>query len=282
MNWIFFILSVVGLSPGACALAQGGTSGAGESAPAAAEVRGTIELVGLVVPEAEVLVRAQADGVVVDPGPGEGASVAAGAPLVNLDDSELVLEIARQRARAGAVRHHVASAAAELLLHEQKGEQLRAVAAKGASSGAEATQARHQAAAARAKLAALKEELEQEEVQCRILEARRHKYRSASPIAGEVVEARRVRQEYVRQGEVVAKVQSAERRVITHVPDSLLRRSPSLRFRFRTCDGRTVPLQWSGTRAGTDATGRRLVTLKPPVELDLAAGEAVQVEVSEP
>jgi multidrug efflux pump subunit AcrA (membrane-fusion protein) len=232
-------------------------------------------LLGLVVPAAQVIVRAQEDGVVAERLVEVGQRIAMGDPVLRLDDADLVLDAERQKARLGAIKHRIASAKAELLMLEKKGAQLE----KAASSPFEATQARCLITAAKARVGELEEEYREGEIACRGLERRRLKYRCLSPISGEVVETQRVRHEYVRQGEVIAKVQSIRRHVTVHVPQALVPQIGALQFSMGA-NGKTVDLDVVEIKPNADLSGARLATLNVPVSVELAAGQTVEVEVS--
>ena len=238
-------------------------------------------LIALVVPAAEVAVRARTDGVIARSVGQTGTSVAAGDVVAALDDSALLLEQQRQKARLSAMSHHIDAARADLLLLQQRGEQLRVTTQRGAVAAFELSQNRAQTAAAAARVKALEEERKEAEIGARVLEARARDYRCVAPIAGRVVQATRFAQEYVKAGEVVATVRSDRLRLRLNLPQPLCDDLATLSFRLHR-PGDVIPLAVSEARPEWNQSGGRAVLLDVPGNVALAAGQTVEVEVTVP
>jgi hypothetical protein len=254
-----------------------------------ADERATVEsstpsaqrLVALVVPAAEVAVRARVDGVITTSVGQPGTRVATGDVVVALDDSTLLLEQQRQKARLSAMSHHIAAAKADLLLLQQRGEQLRVTILRGAAAAFELNQNRAQTEGAAARVKALEEERKEAEIGARVLEARARDYRCVTPICGEIVRATRVPQEYVRAGEVVAKVRSVRLQLRLNLPQPLAERLTTLSFRLHR-GGDVMALTVSEAPGDWELNGGRAVVLDMPGSVALAAGQTVDVEVVAP
>ena len=254
---------------------------AGDGPTADSFAPGSHRLVGLVVPAAEVAVRARVDGVISKSAARAGGGVAAGDVLVLLDDSALLLEQQRQKARLSAISHHIAAARADLLLLQQRGEQLRVTRQNGAVSAYELNQNRTQAEGAAARVKALEDERREADIAARALEARARDYQCVAPIGGEIVEAARVPQEYVRAGEIVARVRSVRRKLRLNLPQPLAERLPELSFSLHQPGGVTV-LAVADARAEWNLNGGRSVALEVPENVALTTGQTVEVEVTAP
>jgi multidrug efflux pump subunit AcrA (membrane-fusion protein) len=242
---------------------------------------GPRRVAGLVVPAAEVAVRARVDGVIASTTAQPGTRVAAGDVVAALDDATLLLEQQRQKARLSAVSHHIDAARADLLLLQQRGEQLRLTTQRGAVAAFELNQNRAQTEGAAARVKALEEERNEAQIAARVLEARARDYRCVTPIGGEIVQAARLPQEYVRAGEVVAKVRSVRLQLRLNLPQPLAERLSELSFRLPPPDGGRM-LTVSEARAERDLAGGRAVLLDAPGNLELTAGQTVEVEVIAP
>jgi multidrug efflux pump subunit AcrA (membrane-fusion protein) len=238
-------------------------------------------LPGLVVPAAQVTVRAQSDGVVAGPASRVGDSVAACDVVARLDDGALALECERQKARLAALGHHVVSAKADLMLCKQKGRQLKAAGAKGAVAAFELMQNDCQIEAARARVRALEEESREEAIRALGLERQRQALRVTAPIDGEVVEAGPVPGVYVRAGEPLAKIRSIRRHVRVNLPASLAPDLPRLRFAL-AAPGGSVALEPVEVRPDYNLNGARSIALAVPAAVELTVGQAVYVEVIAP
>jgi hypothetical protein len=207
--------------------------------------------------------------------------VSAGDVVVLLDDSALLLEQKRQKARLSAISHYVTAARADLLLLQQRGEQLRGAQQKGAAAAFEINQNRAQADAAGARVKALEDERAEAEIGAKALEARARDYQCVAPMGGEIVGPPRVAQEYVRAGEVVARVRSARRQLRLNLPQPLARRLPELSYRLHRPEAVT-PLALSEAGGEWNVNGGRSVVLDVPSPVVLMPGETVDVEVIAP
>ena len=243
--------------------------------------QGSRRLVALVVPAAEVAVRARTDGVIARAIGQAGTSVGAGDVVAALDDSALLLEQQRQKARLSAMSHHIDAARADLLLLQQRGDQLRLTTQRGTVSAFELSQNRAQVDAAAARVKALEEERREAEIGARVLEARARDYRCVSPLAGRVVRATRFQEEYVKAGDVVATVRSDRLRLRLNLPQPLCDNLPTLSFRLHR-PGDVIPLAVSKARPEWNQGGGVAVLLEMPGNIALAAGQTVEVEVTTP
>jgi multidrug efflux pump subunit AcrA (membrane-fusion protein) len=236
-------------------------------------------LVGLVVPAEQVTVRAAVDGVVRS-AQHMGDPVNSGEVIALLDDGELVLESERLKAKAAAIACRAEAAAAEVRLHEQRGEQLRAGQERRAATPSEVAQNRCLREAAAARVKGLEEERKEAELERRALEQRRQNYRCVAPITGEVAEVSRRKWEYVRAGETILRIRSWRRQVRLNLPASLADRPPVC-FTLAGTDQRCA-LRPTTAEMAYNANGGRSVTLELPEGLVLAVGKEVEVEVVTP
>jgi multidrug efflux pump subunit AcrA (membrane-fusion protein) len=235
--------------------------------------------VGLVVPAAQVAVRARVDGLISRFVKHPGDRVEAGDTVAFVDDSEAALEWERQRAKAAGIAHRADAARADLRLLEQRAEQLRSGQEKRAAAAFEVAQSRSHVEAAAARLKALEEEGKEAEIECRAIERRRQNYRCVAPLSGEVAEAPRSAGEYVRAGETVLKIQSLRRQVRLNLAADLSDRLPALEFRLAGPGPRDL-LSLSNVRAQFNLNGGRSVALEVPDGLAMAIGMTVDVEVA--
>jgi multidrug efflux pump subunit AcrA (membrane-fusion protein) len=231
-----------------------------------------------VVPAAQVEVRAPYEGVIATRPKAVGAAVVAGEAVAVLDGTELAMERDRARARGAAISHRAAAAKAELRLLEQRGEQLRGGVEKRATAVFEVTQNRHQVEASNARVKALDEERREAEIEVRVLEHQLAKYECASPLSGEIREARRGPGEMVRAGETIAVVQSRRRLVRVNVPSDRAERADGLAFALAE-GGKTTALKVSQTCREFNLNGGKGMTLEVPDGCELAVGRIVDVEV---
>jgi len=258
-----------------------GTRGPREDGPRIPESDGPAapRLVGLVVPAAEVVVRARVDGFVARGLKRVGDPVASGQDVALLDDADLRLEREKLKARAAGAAHRCAAAGADLRLLELRGRQLRTTAANGSAQPFEQTQNQFQAEAAAARLKALQEECREADAECAALERRLGRCGCVAPMAGRVSNVARAEGDYVRTGEAIATVESAQRQVLVRLPAALAGRGAALSFRLAR-GGTSEPLMPAGAGAGRgDANGGRSVALELPAGVEIEPGRTVDVEV---
>jgi multidrug efflux pump subunit AcrA (membrane-fusion protein) len=237
-------------------------------------------VIGLVVPTAQVDVRAQVDGMVAECAKKVGDKVEAGQLLAMLDEKDLLIEGERQAARLEAAKHRIKAAEEDLKYYSEKSKKLASVGSGGASAAPfEVTQAKHEEDAAAARLKSLEQERIEQQVETRAIERKREKCKLLSPIGGRVIEVVRTEGEYVRQGELVARVESAERRVYLNLPLSLAERASHLSFRLEEKKGQWVSLSVAEMKNASNLDGTRSLSLAVPVGSELLAGQAVKLEV---
>jgi multidrug efflux pump subunit AcrA (membrane-fusion protein) len=238
-------------------------------------------VVGLVVPAAQVAVRAQVDGLIARRLKDIGEVVAAGGVVALIDDADLLLEREKLKARVAGISHRSAAASADLRLLEQRGQQLRVTQESRAAAGFEVAQSRCQIEAAAARVRALDEEHKEAEAECAVLERRVLHFRCVAPIAGEVSAAPRGAGEFVRAGETVLTIQSRRRQVRVNLPTPLAEQLPNLSFRlagFALASNLAV----SAARPEYNLNGGRSVALEIPSGVELEVGRTVDVEVVAP
>lgn len=236
-------------------------------------------VVGLVVPAAETQVRAQVDGVLSRYEKAIGQTIQAGQVLALFDDGDLALAGQQLETRIEAKKHYIDSAKAEVKQLTDKHSQLKALE-QHAASAFEVSQAFLNAQIASERLQALEQEQKELQVQARVIDRQREKHRSLSPITGRVLETVRVAGEYVRQGEIIATVQSQQHLVAVNLNPSLLAHGAS-RLAF-TCqqDGREIELSILDTKGSSSPDGSRMLRLAVPSGVELTVGQAVEVKVS--
>jgi multidrug efflux pump subunit AcrA (membrane-fusion protein) len=264
---------------------QQGDPGAAESAVATAAVgaeeREYVEarhVIGLVVPAAQVTVRAPVDGTIAAIVKRPTDVVEAGEVLMNLDDGDVALEAERQKATLAAAVHHVDAARADVELLELRLRQLRPLQGQRAAALSEVAQVEAQLRASVARAKAMAEERRGHEVRLLELSRRADSYRVRAPIAGEVAETCRVAREYVRAGEAVATLRSVQHRIRLHLPATLEPGLPRLRFTIDLA-GRPVALAPAEVAAEIGADGSRPVMLIVPPGVGLSVGQIVSVDV---
>jgi multidrug efflux pump subunit AcrA (membrane-fusion protein) len=239
-------------------------------APAAAD---SSCLTGLVVPTAQVEIRAQADGVLGPWAKDVGQSVRAGEALVGMDDQDLQLEAQRQKARIAAVRSRIAAGQARAQLLREKGKAYESLHEKGALPWVELAENRCLTEEAVQNLAALEQDLTVQEIGARTIERQLHKLRCITPIAGELCEVCGSARQFVREGEIVARVRTRHLQVIVNVPPQMIGQLAGASFSFEN-GGPAVALSVAGVKASYNLDGSRAVTLDVPQDV---AGSTVVV-----
>jgi len=236
-------------------------------------------LVGMAVPAMQVQVRAQVDGVLLQCRGSAGQLVEAGQVLASFDDSDLALEAQRLDVKSLAAKHHVESAEAELSGLESRHEQVLQLRQQNAASPFEETQSRYAVAAVSAKVKALEQEQKEQLVQSRIADRQRQKYRCLAPISGRIVELTRVANEYVKEGEVIAKIQSEQWHVSVDLPSAMAQQSERLAFSYED-QGRRIELNVVELKPISRPDGKRPATLAVPAGVQLVAGQPIWVKVN--
>jgi hypothetical protein len=197
---------------------------------------------------------------------------------VLLEDTDLLLDRDRCRARAEAAAQRCAAARADLRALEQKREHLRALHATRSAASFELTQNQAEVEAAAARVKALEEERKEVSSEGVALERRIGCCRCAAQGAGTVGELLRGAGDYARTGEPVAVVYSLRRQVRVVVPSATCRGATGFSFAL-DWKGEWQPLLSSpaeGPQAG------RSVALEIPAGVDLQIGQTVDVEVVAP
>jgi multidrug efflux pump subunit AcrA (membrane-fusion protein) len=238
-------------------------------------------LMGLVVPAAQVEIRAQADGVLGPWAREVGQSVKAGEAVVALDDQDLQLESQRQKARIAAVRDRIAAGRARLEFLRDKAKRHESVYQKGALSLDDLAENRCLTEEAEQNLAAMEQDLAVQEIGARTIERQLRKLRCTAPIDGEVCEVHGAAEQYVREGEIIARVRSWQLQVIVNLPAQMIEQIAHTSFSVEHGQ-RTVDLSVASVKASYNLDGSRAVTLNVPAAADAAAvvGQTVRLKVS--
>jgi multidrug efflux pump subunit AcrA (membrane-fusion protein) len=222
-------------------------------------------LTGLVVPAAQVEIRAQADGVLGPWAKSVGQSVKAGEAVVALDDQDLQLESQRQKARIAAVRDRIAAGRARVEFLRAKAKRHESVYQKGALSLDDLAENRCLTEEAEQNLAATEQDLAVQEIGARAIERQLRKLCCRAPIDGEVCEVHGVAEQYVREGEIIARVRSRQLQVIVDLPAPMVEQIVHTSFSFEHGQ-RTVTLSVASVKASYNLDGSRAVILNVPAD----------------
>ena len=247
-----------------------------------AEVTATAEqwdIIGLVVPARIVDVRSQTNGVIDSLDKSVGDSIESSQVLATLDSAELVLEAQSQQARLASAEHRVAAAEIDLKMLEEQEAHMRQAQSVNAASAFEVSQLRRQVESAAAKLKGLQEEYKEQQVAARSIERRMNNYRCLAPISGRIIELGAVKGAYVREGQLLAKIQSAQQHVNVNLSADLIERLQSITFRAQQRGGSMV-LMADQVAANCNLDGSRCVCLSIPAGCDLVVGQTLHIQVS--
>jgi multidrug efflux pump subunit AcrA (membrane-fusion protein) len=236
-------------------------------------------IVGVVIPATVVDVRSQVNGIIDSFSKSVGDSVDSTQPLATLDSADLLLEAQSQQARLAAAGHRVAAAEIDLkILQEQETHMLDALKTNAASQF-EVSQLRRQVESASAKLKGSLEDSKEQQVAARSIEQRMHKYRCLSPISGRIIEVGAVKGAYVREGQLIAKVQSTQQHLNVGLPADVVEQLQTISFRFQQRSD-SVILAPVEVTPNCNLDGTRCVRLAIPAGCDLVVGQILRVEVS--
>ncbi|HEV8292434.1 MAG TPA: hypothetical protein VGP94_10945, partial [Tepidisphaeraceae bacterium] len=196
-----------------------------------------------------------------------------------LDNAELVLETQSQQAKLAAAGHRISAAQIDLkLLQEQETHMTEAQKANAASQF-EVSQLRRQVESAGAKLKGLEEDYKEQQVAARSIDQRTSKYRCLSPISGRIIEIGAVKGAYVREGQLIARIQSSQQHVNVSLSADLVEQLSSITFSTeqRTAAIALTPLE---VAPNCHLDGSRVVKLSIPAGCDLVVGQTLRIQVS--
>lgn len=236
-------------------------------------------IVGVVVPATIVDVRSQVNGVIDNVSKSTGDSIESSQALATLDNADLVLEAQSQQARLAAAGHRIAAAQIDLkLLQEQETHMIEAQKVNAASQF-EVSQLRRQVESASAKIKGLEEDYKEEQVAARSIDQRMSKYRCLSPISGRIIEIGAVKGAYVREGQLIARIQSAQQHANVSLSADLIEQLSSITF---SAQQRTAAIALKPVEVAPNCNldGSRVVRLSIPAGCDLVVGQTLRIEVS--
>jgi len=119
-----------------------------------------------------------------------------------------------------------------------------------------------------------------------------NKYRCPSPISGRIIEIGAARGAYVREGQLVAKIQSAQQHVNVSLSAELVEQLSSIEFHTQQRSGSGSPTAISRgcgpsialaaveVAPNCNLDGSRCVRLSIPAGCDLVVGQTLRVQVS--
>src|SRR5262249_42867905 len=138
---------------------------------------------------------------------------------------------------------------------------------------------RYQTQAAEARVSALEQESTEQTLQGRLLEQRRRAYQFEAPISGQIVEVVRDAHQYVRAGDVIARLESARRHVTVNLPGEMVDQIAELAF---VCEerGEQIRLSVVELKPNANLNGARTVTLAVPDPTRLIVGQTVEIRVT--
>ena len=248
----------------------------------AAEVTTTAEqwdIIGLVVAARIVDVRSQTNGVIDNLSKSVGDSIESSQALATLDSAELVLEAQSQQARLASAGHRVTAAEIDLKMLQEQEAHMRQAQNVNAASAFEVSQLRRQVESAAAKLKGLQEDFKEQQVAARSIERQMNKYRCLSPISGRIIEMGAVKGGYVREGQLLAKIQSAQQHVNVSLSADLIERLQSITLRTQQRGGWII-LTADQVAPNCNLDGSRCVCLAIPAGCDLIVGQTLHIQVS--
>jgi len=128
-------------------------------------------------------------------------------------------------------------------------------------------------------LKGLEEDCNEQQVAARSIEQRMNKYRCLSPISGRIIEVGAVKGAYVREGQLIARVQSAQRHVNVSLSTDLVEQLPSIALQVQQ-RGESIVLTAAEVAPNCNLDGSRCVRLSIPAGCDLVVGQTLHVQVS--
>ena len=250
-----------------------------DDVPAAAPTAQSRTIVGVVVPATIVDIRSQTNGVIDSLPSSVGDSIESAQSVATLDNAELVLESQSQQAKLAAAGHRVEAAKIDLTMLQEQETHMAEAQKANAASGFEVTQLRRQVESAAARLKGLQEDYKEQQVAARSIEQRMSKYRCLSPIAGRIIEVGTVKGAYVREGQLIAKVQSSRQYVNVSLCGDLIEQLASIKFNAEQSSG-SIALTAADVAPNCNLDGSRCVRLAIPAGSDLIVGQTLRIQAS--
>jgi multidrug efflux pump subunit AcrA (membrane-fusion protein) len=199
-----------------------------------------------------------------------------------MDDQDLQLEAQRQKARIAAVHSRIAAGQARARFLREKAKAYESLHGKNVLSWVELAENRCLMEEADQNLAALEQDLTVQDIGARTIERQLGKLRCTAPISGELYEVHGTANQFVREGEIIARVRSRQLQVIVNAPPQVIDQLASTSFSFETGGGHTGALSVAGVKASYNLDGSRSVTLAVPQDAagSIAVRQTLRVKAS--
>lgn len=237
-----------------------------------------LALPALVVPQQRVAVRAtvatRIEKILVT----VGEVVQAGQPLAKLNADEIQASIAAQRGRLQVTEAKLIAAQAEKRFAEFEQQVAEALTVENAITTTEIRQRATNLEVATSRQAALQKQLEVDRHDLQVLQHRLDLYRLPAPFAGVVTEVTRYAGDFVREAEIVLRIESQQKSLKLHIPPELARRPGNLQF-FTYREGSWHSHAPRDVAPHFNADGSRTARLTLPTRGDYLVGEAVEVKL---
>ena len=236
-------------------------------------------LIGVVVPANVVEVRAQINGLIDSLNKSVGDSIESSQPVATLDNADVVLESQGQQAKLASAAHRLAAGQIDLKMLEEQTAHMAEAMKNNAASAFENSQLQRQVESAAAKVKECEEDLKEQQIAERSIQQRMSKYRCLAPIAGRVIEIGATKGAFVKEGELIAKVQSSQQHVNVNVPADLIEQLQSTQFQIqqRSTSVALTPLE---VAPNCNLDGSRIARLSIPAGCELVAGQTLHIQVS--
>jgi multidrug efflux pump subunit AcrA (membrane-fusion protein) len=209
----------------------------------------------------------------------EGEFVEREQTLAYLDSTECRLEIGQQQARVRAARQFVQEATLAVQAASDEWKRVDGLFRQKAVPGGEYVATKSRLGMARVRLAAREHQLAEEQERERLLQSRLGKHSLKAPLSGIVTVQRQLPGEFVREGEVVLRIESRQRRFRVYLTPTLADRQPRLRFSFY--DGHWHTLRVLSLASHFNPDGTRTLLLEVPPACSVLVGQTVRLQVRE-
>jgi multidrug efflux pump subunit AcrA (membrane-fusion protein) len=233
-------------------------------------------LTGLVT-ACRAAIRAPVAGRVTKVAVREEQVVRAGEQLVQIDDTEMRLELLRQKARAESLQEDIREARSHLEVAKNDLERTERLFRTRAVAEQSVIASRHLVDARNARLSSVEGQARAEECNLKLIDYRLRNYQVLAPFSGLVTEVVRQPDTYAQQGEILLHIESLRKEVKIQLPMMAAVELDQLKFSLFH-DSQWIRLPVTRVRASSNADGSRTIILALAPDMGLISGQMVQVQ----